>query len=450
MGYLCLSARNRAKTGESYNSGQLRFIGVLFIAFFTFVSCCAVAPPQADAGQAVMGWSASSSTGVIGYKIYFGTASGNYSQNMDVGNVTSYTVTSLIDGQTYYFAAKAYDSAGNLSAFSNEVSKTISSTIPSTYTITATASNNGSITANNNSSVTTSSSGTSTVTNVTVSSGATQSFSITPNSGYSVASVTVDGVSVGAVTTYTFSNITANHTIAATFQANAVNTYTITASAGTNGNISPSGSISINSGASQAYTITPNANYYIVSVSVDGAVVVSNVMTYSYTFNNVNANHTISATFAYCTKLITVSAGTGGAISPTSVYVNVGSSQTFTITPSSGYNISNVTVDGTSVGAVSSYTFSNITTTHTISATFASASAQLTYTITASAGSGGSISSSGTTTVASGSSKTYSIKPAKRYKIADVQVDGASIGAVSSYTFSNVAANHTISATFTR
>ena len=54
-------------------------------------------------------------------------------------------------------------------------------------------------------------------------------FTITPNTGYHVQDVLVDGSSVGAVTTYTFSNVAANHTIAASF---AINTYTIAASAG--------------------------------------------------------------------------------------------------------------------------------------------------------------------------------------------------------------------------
>lgn len=68
---------------------------------------------------------------------------------------------------------------------------------------------------------------------------------------------------------------------------------------------------------------------------------------------------------------ITASAGTGGSISPSgSVPVQDGGSQTFTITPNSGYAISNVLVDGQSVGAVRSYTFSNVRSNHTISASF--------------------------------------------------------------------------------
>jgi len=68
---------------------------------------------------------------------------------------------------------------------------------------------------------------------------------------------------------------------------------------------------------------------------------------------------------------IMASAGTGGSISPSgSVTVNDGANQTFTITPGSYYSISDVKVDGVSVGAVCSYTFSNVTVNHTISATF--------------------------------------------------------------------------------
>ena len=68
---------------------------------------------------------------------------------------------------------------------------------------------------------------------------------------------------------------------------------------------------------------------------------------------------------------ITASAGPNGAISPTGpVTVNPGASQTFTITPSAGYAISDLKIDGTSITPVISYTFPNVTASHTISATF--------------------------------------------------------------------------------
>jgi endoglucanase len=53
-----------------------------------------------------------------------------------------------------------------------------------------------------------------------VSQGTSKTFAITPNAGYKVFSVYINGSSVGAVTTYTFSNVTTNHTIWVDFSAN--------------------------------------------------------------------------------------------------------------------------------------------------------------------------------------------------------------------------------------
>ena len=72
------------------------------------------------------------------------------------------------------------------------------------------------------------------------------------------------------------------------------------------------------------------------------------------------------------------------------------------------------------------------------------------YTITASAGSNGSISPSGKVSVPEGDSKTFTITPDSGYRISDVLVDGVSIGVVSTYTFKDVNANHTITVTFNK
>jgi hypothetical protein len=65
---------------------------------------------------------------------------------------------------------------------------------------------------------------------------------------------------VGPVASYTFTNIQANHTIAASF---VLKTYTIVASAGAGGSISPNGSVVVNCGDNQTFTITPNTGYQI-------------------------------------------------------------------------------------------------------------------------------------------------------------------------------------------
>ncbi|MGA6826000.1 fibronectin type III domain-containing protein [Nitrospira sp. NS4] len=70
-------------------------------------------------------WDPVTSTGLAGYKVYMGTASGNYGTPIDVGNVTSSLVDSLLVGTTYYFVVTAYNSSGLESPPSTEVSKTI-------------------------------------------------------------------------------------------------------------------------------------------------------------------------------------------------------------------------------------------------------------------------------------------------------------------------------------
>lgn len=77
--------------------------------------------------------------------------------------------------------------------------------------------------------------------------------------------------------------------------AAAPTTYTLTASAGANGSITPSGEVTVNSGDSQGFTITADSSYHVADVLVDGASV--GAVT-GYTFSNVTADHTISVSFA--------------------------------------------------------------------------------------------------------------------------------------------------------
>ncbi|MBJ6727963.1 InlB B-repeat-containing protein, partial [Geomesophilobacter sediminis] len=216
------------------------------------------------AAQATVNWAAPTNYAggapipdFVGFNLYVGTNSGSYSQKIDVGELTSYTVTGLADNTAYFFAVTAYDSLGNESAYSSEISNGAAAQQPasSLYTLSASAGSGGTITPSGS---------------VVVSQGTAQSFAIAPASGYKVTGVTVDGASVGAVTSYTFSNVAGNHTITAAF---AVNSYSIAASAGTGGSITPAGTTSVNAGGSQVYSITPASGYQIASVTVDGASV---------------------------------------------------------------------------------------------------------------------------------------------------------------------------------
>ena len=123
---------------------------------------------------------------------------------------------------------------------------------------------------------------------------------------------------------YSFTNVTANHTIRTVY---AIDQFTITATTGPNGSVAPAGSVGVDYGSDQAFTITPDAGYYVADVQVD-SVSVGQVT--SYTFTNVTANHTIYATFAITQYSIAASAGANGSISPSgSVVVDYGSDQGF-------------------------------------------------------------------------------------------------------------------------
>ena len=272
----------------------------------------------------------------------------------------------------------------------------------------------------------------------TVNYGDTPTFTFAPSTGYHLNTVTVNGTTVTPTgNSYTFPAVTTNKTIVGTF---AINTYTIVASSGANGAVTPAGTTTVNYGATPTYTITPNTGYHVVDVQVNSTSV--GAVT-GYTFPAVTTNKTISATFAINQYTINATAGPNGSITPGNTTVNYGGSQLFTITPNTGYHIASVLVDNVSNGTVSSYNFTNVVANHTISATFAIN----TYSLNATAGSNGSITP-GNTTVNYGGSQMFTITPNTGYHVANVLVDNVSNGTVSSYNFTNVAANHTIAATF--
>ncbi|HMD13222.1 MAG TPA: hypothetical protein VKI62_01210, partial [Bacteroidota bacterium] len=121
--------------------------------------------------------------------------------------------------------------------------------------------------------------------------GGNQSFVITPATGYHVDSLIVDEAKVDSTTSYTFTSVTASHTIRAVF---AINTYTIIASAGPHGTLTPGGSIIVSYGNDTTFTITPDAGYHLDSLFVDS---VAQPVALNYSFNNVTLNHSIRAVF---------------------------------------------------------------------------------------------------------------------------------------------------------
>jgi len=296
-------------------------------------------------------------------------------------------------------------------------------TLPS-FTITSAADSNGSV---------------SPAGAITVTAGSNQTYTITPNAGFKVSTLVVDGTMLPGATSYTFSNIMSDHYINAYF---APITFTVSGAAGPNGAISPVGATSVTGGSNQTYTITPNAGYMVSILVVDGALLPGAT---SYTFTNVSADHYINAYFAPITFTINGAAGPNGAISPAgATTVPGGSNQIYTITPNAGFAVAVLVVDGTQLPEATSYTFTNVTADHYINAYFA----PITFTITGAAGPNGIISPTGATTVPGGDNQTYTITPNGGFTVAALVVDGTLLPGAASYTITNVSADHYINAYF--
>ena len=140
-----------------------------------------------------------------------------------------------------------------------------------------------------------------------------------------------------------------------------------------------------------------------------------------FTANGTNYTYTLQNDSGATSTLVTAVSGNGEPVSINGQALSTGGSATVAI-PNSG-------TGGNEGGGGSGYSY---------------------YTIKATAGSGGSISPSGSITVREGRDQTFTITPDKGYAVANVKIDGKSIGAVKSYTFENVRRTHTIEVIFVK
>jgi len=102
--------------------GMVVGILLMMVCFFAVEILASFNPAPVFAGALKANWNANTETDLAGYKIYYGESSGNYAASIDVGKITQYTINQLKDGVVYYFAITAFDSAGNESGYSLEVS----------------------------------------------------------------------------------------------------------------------------------------------------------------------------------------------------------------------------------------------------------------------------------------------------------------------------------------
>lgn len=267
------------------------------MSFFTFARILAVLilstllafmAPTLFAAQVTLTWDTVNASTLAGYKVYYGTTSREYSSFIDVKKVTTYTVTGLSDGTTYYFAATAYSNAGE-SGYSGEVSFSTPKGVVCTFSLAPSSASFSPLSGSGNITVTAPAGCNWTSSTppiwISVTSGATG----TGNGmfKYSVAANTATSSRTAALTI-------AGQVLTVT--QNGQQSSTITASATSGGKISPAGTVQVTYGSNQTFSISRYPGYIIADVKVDG-VSVGKVT--SYTFSNVTANHTITASFSH-------------------------------------------------------------------------------------------------------------------------------------------------------
>jgi hypothetical protein len=81
-----------------------------------------IIPTPITAAALSLSWNANTESDLAGYMVCYSNTSGNYTSFKDVGNVTSYEISNVTNGKTYYIVIRAYDTSGYESANSQEVS----------------------------------------------------------------------------------------------------------------------------------------------------------------------------------------------------------------------------------------------------------------------------------------------------------------------------------------
>ena len=278
---------------------------------------------------------------------------------------------------------------------------------------------------------------------ITVPVGTHQTFTITPEPGFEIESLFVNGQTESPRSTYTFWHVSNSHTISASFRAKP----TIHASAENHGRIEPQGDIIVPYATEKEFMILADPGYLISHVDIDGK---SYGAISHFRFSNVISDHSIAAYFVKKESVLTIQllTGEGGLITPwdSTGFIEVldHGKISFTIGSDPAYELIDVIIDGISVGPIHFYAFDNIIQDHIIEIQCQ----QTRFYIQASAEANGSIEPEGTFIKDPGEYQTFSIHPNEGYRILDVLVDGVSQGRPSFYYFKNIDQNHSLVATF--
>ncbi len=364
--------------------------------------------------------------------------------DLDAGTATTWPVSlTVAEGTAYYYRVRAYE--GTLTSGD---SNTIDVTPLPVVTGVASPPTEGTVSCTS-----------------PVVSGSSTACDITPDTGYHVVSVTGCGGTWSGTSPYTTGAVTGNCTVTATF---AINQYSVSASAGSNGSLSSStpSPAAVDYGFTASFTFDANTGYHITGISdTCGSATYSNssnsVTSYTFTTANISGNCAVTATFAINQYSVSASTGSGGSLNsstPSPAAVDYGSTASFTFDADTGYHIGSISGCGVNYSnpsqSVTTYsvTTSAVTAGCTVSATFIINR----YSVSASAGSNGSLSSSTPVTVDYGSTASFTFNADAHYHITGISdtcgsaTYSNSSNSVTSYTFTtaNISGDCAVTATF--
>ena len=298
-----------------------------------------------------------------------------------------------------------------------------------TFTITASATNG---TVNSNS--------------VVVDYNGTATINTSADEGYQFSKVLVNGTQNNAVYsngTITIANVTANATIEVVY---VIKTYQVSISA-TGATVNGNSTITVNHGESATFNLTPNANYELTSLKVNGTDKTSAYSNGTISLTNVTANTEIVVIFSIKTYQVSISA-TGATVNGNAtITVNHGESATFNVTPTSGYELHSLTINGNenlSAYAGGVVTISGVTEATNVVIVFVDPYVPPTeYTVSITA-TGATVNGSNSISVVEGNSAVFNITPNANYEIKSLTVNG--ISNISAYsngtvTIANVTEN---------
>lgn len=215
--------------------------------------------------------------------------------------------------------------------------------------------------------------------------GSSKVFTITPDNGHRIWSITLDGVdmpvtaSSGNAQRFTISDINSDHILSVKFVTSVLK---ITTVAGSNGSIRPT-ELEVEYDSFASVSIVPNEGYEIASIHIDGvkvddSKVAKGGVAQNVAFEHVTEDHEVRATFSKIQLTITASvSGDGGTISPNGTLpYEYGATAAFVIAPDPQKTIDKIYVDGAEVavtvteGDKQTYLFENIKESHTIVVSF--------------------------------------------------------------------------------